>query len=298
MDHRYIADLLVFQAVAEAGSFTRAAAQLGKAQSGISHRVRALEARLGVALLARSTRSVRLTDAGKRLLEQTLPAFREIENGLQDASRRQNEVSGTLRLTVMEHPARAFLIPALKRLVAEHPNVAIDLHVSDRFTDIVKGGFDAGIRFGSHLEQDMVAVPISADIKAAVVGAPAYFKQRGRPEKLEDLGSHDCINYRTASYGDLFHWRFKQGSRSVELPVSGHLVLNDAPVMLEAASAGLGLAYTFEAHAAEHLASGQLEKCLDRFCPSWSGYHLFYPGRHQKSAALEALISQLKAAAR
>lgn len=153
MDQRYISDLLVFQAVAEAGSFTRAAARLGRAQSGISQRV----------LLARSTRSVGLTEAGKRLLEHTLPAFQGIETGLREAAQRKEEVSGTLRLTVMEHPARALLVPMLKRFLTDHPAVIVDLHVSDRFVDIVKGGFDAGIRFGSHLEQDMIAVSVSGD---------------------------------------------------------------------------------------------------------------------------------------
>jgi DNA-binding transcriptional LysR family regulator len=291
---RDIADLLIFQVVADTGSFTRAAAQLGRAQSGVSQSVRALEERLGVPLLARSTRSVRLTEAGKRLLELTLPALREVETGLSDAAKGHDRVSGTLRITVMEHPARKLLIPVLRRFADAYPEVTIDLHVSDRFTDIVEAGFDAGVRFGSHLEKDMVSVPISGDIRAAVVAAPDYFESRGRPERPEDLAGHDCINYRTASHGDLFRWMFRDGDKTIELPVSGRMLVNDGPVMIEAALAGLGLAYTFEPHVAEHLESGRLEKCLDAFCPVWSGYSLFFPSRHQKSPALSAFVQHLR----
>ncbi|RFA26242.1 LysR family transcriptional regulator [Alkalilimnicola ehrlichii] len=294
MDRRDIADLLVFQAIVEAGSFTRAAARMGRAQSGLSQAVSALEARLGVPLLARSTRSVRPTEAGQRLLEQVAPALRQIESGLLDVRQERDRPSGTLRLTAMEYPARAILVPALTEFLASYPGVRVDIHVSDRFTDIVKGGFDAGIRFGTHLEKDMVAVPVGPDISAAIVAAPAYYARRGRPERLEDLEAHDCLNYRTASHGDLFRWMFRQGARTVEIPVKGSATFNDAPVMIEAALAGLGLAYAFEPHVAEHLASGRLETCLDQFCPVWSGYHLYYPSRHQKSAALSALVQLLR----
>lgn len=294
MDRRDVADLLVFQAVAEAGSFTRAAARMGRAQSGLSQTVSALEARLGVALLARSTRSVRPTEAGQRLLEQVAPALRQIESGLSETRQGRGQPSGTLRLTAMEYPARAILMPALAEFLAHYPGVKVDLHVSDRFTDIVAGGFDAGIRFGTHLEKDMVAVPVGPDVNAAIVAAPAYYARRGRPERLDDLASHDCLNYRTASHGDLFRWMFQQGARTVEIPVEGSMIFNDAPVMIEAALAGLGLAYTFEPHVAEHLASGRLEACLRTFCPVWSGYHLYYPSRSRKSAALSALVKLLR----
>lgn len=294
MDRRDLADLLVFQAIAEAGSFTRAAARLGRAQSGLSQTVAALEARLGVPLLARSTRSVRPTEAGQRLLDQVAPALRQIESGLADARQERDRPSGTVRLTVMEYPARAILVPALSGFLARYPGVRVDVHVSDRFTDIVGGGFDAGIRFGTHLEKDMVAVPIGPDVKAAIVAAPSYYSRRGRPAGLEHLAAHDCLNYRTASHGDVFRWMFQQGGRTVEIPVEGPATFNDAPVMIEAALAGLGLAYTFSLHVAAHLAAGRLESCLDEFCPVWSGYHLYFPSRHQKSAALSALVAFLR----
>lgn len=294
MDRRDVADLLVFQAIVEAGSFTRAAARMGRAQSGLSHAIGALEVRLGVPLLARSTRSVRPTEAGQRLLERVAPALLQIESGLSEVRQERNQPSGTLRLTAMEYPARAILVPVLPDLLERYPGVKVDLHVSDRFTDIVKGGFDAGIRFGAHLEKDMIAVPVSPDIRAAIVAAPSYYARRGRPERLEDLAAHDCLNYRTASNGDLFRWMFREDARNIEIPVEGPAAFNDAPVMIEAAKAGLGLAYTFEPHISEHLSSGRLEACLEQFCPIWSGYHLYYPSRRQKSAALSALMKLLR----
>lgn len=298
MDRRDLADLLLFQAVAEEGSFTRAANRLGRAQSGLSQTIRALEKRLGIPLLARTTRTVRPTAAGRRLLETLSPALRQIEDGLAEMKQGHAGVSGTLRLTVMEYPARAILMPALPGFLARHPGVTIDLHVSDRLTNIVEGGFDAGIRLGAHLERDMVAVPIGPDIRAAVVAAPAYYARRGRPGRPEDLAAHDCINYRLASHGDAFRWLFRQGERTMQVAVKGPIALNDGPVLIQAALGGLGLAYIFEPHVSDHLASGRLERCLEAFCPTWSGYHLYYPGRHQKSAALTALVDHLRAGRR
>ncbi|MFB8343551.1 LysR family transcriptional regulator [Brucella cytisi] len=294
MDRRDLADLLVLQAVVEAGSFTRAAARLGRAQSGLSQTISALEARVGVPLLARSTRSVQPTEPGQRLLQQVTPALLQIERGLSEVRLERDQPSGTLRLTAMEYPARTILVPALPDFLARYPGVKLDFHISDQFTDIVKEGFDAGIRFGGHLEKDMVAVPVGPDVKAVIVGSPAYYARRGRPERLEDLLAHDCLNYRTASHGDPLRWMFRTGERNMVMPVEGVAAFNDGPVMIEAARAGLGLAYSFEPHIVDFLASGQLSTCLERFCPVWSGYHLYYPGRHQKSAALSAFVKHLQ----
>lgn len=294
MDRRDLADLLLLQAIADAGSFTRAATQLGRVQSGLSQAIGELEARLGVTLLARSTRSVRPTEAGQRLLDHVVPALRQIETGLMEVQHQRDQPTGTLRLTAMEYPARAILVPALGEFLARYPGVLVDIDVNDRFTDIVGGGFDAGIRFGTHLEKDMVAVPVGPDMKVAIVAAPSYFARRGRPNSLRDLAEHDCINYRAATHGDLFRWMLRDGTRTVEVLVGGSTILNDAPVMMQAAVAGLGLAYTFEPHVDQHLASGHLETCLEQFCPMWSGYHLYYPGRRQKSAALSAFVELLK----
>lgn len=294
LDRRDLADLLVFQAVADAGSFSRAAASLGRAQSGISQAISDLEGRLGVPLLARSTRSLRLTEAGQRLLERVAPALRQVAEGLDQASQGHDQPSGLLRITAMEHPARTVLIPALPSFLEKFPAVTVDVDVSDRFVDIVERGFDAGIRFGSHLQKDMVALPIGPDIRAVIVGSPAYFANHGKPQRLEDLAAHDCINYRTASHGDVFRWQFRQGKRTTELTVGGRMLVNHGPALVAATLAGLGLAYSFEPQVEEHLASGALETCLEAFCPTWSGYHLYYPGRLQKSAALAALVDHLR----
>lgn len=294
MDRRDLPDLQLFQIVAEEGSFTRAALRLGRAQSGISQAIAALEQRIGVPLLARTTRHVRPTEAGQRLLKSLGPALQMIEDGLTELSEARGGVVGTLRLTSIEYPARAIMIPALTGFMEQYPNVTVDLCISDQLTNIVEAGFDAGIRMGEHLEQDMSAMPLGPDLRAVVIGSPEYFARRGVPQCIEDLANHGCLNYRHASHGDLFRWSFKQGERRIEMAVNGPLVTNDAHTLIEAALAGQGLSYLFEPFVSEHLASGRLQVCLEAFCPLWSGYHLYYPGRHQKSPALAALVDYLQ----
>ncbi|EJB07008.1 transcriptional regulator [Rhizobium leguminosarum bv. trifolii WSM597] len=294
MDPKLIADLLVLQSVAEAGSFTRAAARMGRAQSGLSQAVRTLEERLGVPLLARTTRNVRLTEAGHNLLAEVEPALRQIENGLRTAAATSREPTGLIRITASDFPAQEILLPAVAELTATYPKIEVDIQVADQFVDIVKSGFDAGIRFGSHLEKDMVALPVGPDMKAAVVGSPDYFQRGGRPYRIDDLDIHDCINYRLASHGALYRWLFQDEGRAIEYRSQGRITLNDGRLLMEAAAMGLGLAYVFEAHAKRHLASGSLETCLEAFCPTWPGYHLYYPGRNQKAPALSALIKILR----
>jgi DNA-binding transcriptional LysR family regulator len=294
MDRRDLPDLQLFQIVAEEGSFTRAASRLGRAQSGISQAIAALEQRLGVPLLARTTRNVRPTQAGQRLLQSLSPALRMIDDALTELREARGGVVGTLRLTSIEYPARAIIVPALTGFMEQYPNVTVELSISDRLTDIVEAGFDAGIRMGAHLEQDMSAVPLGPDLRAVVTGSPDYFARRGVPKRLEDLADHACLNYRLASHGDLFRWPFRQGERRVEIAVKGQLITDDADTMIEAALSGQGLTYLFEPFVSEHLAAGRLQTCLEEFCPLWSGYHLYYPGRRQKSAALAALIDYLQ----
>lgn len=294
MDRRDLSDLLIFQAVAEAGSFTRAAAKMGRAQSGVSQSMSDLEVRLNVPLLARSTRSVRLTEAGQRLLEQISPALRQISDGLDVAKAGQDGLTGTVRLTAVAHAAREILVPALPEFFDQHPNVTVDLHVSDRFVDIVAEGFDAGVRFGSHLENDMISLPLGPDIGTVVVGAPSYFERRGRPQSPKDLSIHDCIGARSASHSDIFPWPFRQAERSIEMRVDCQFASNDAPIIVEAALKGLGLACTFAPLVAEHLETGKLETCLEPFCVAWSGYHIYYPSRRQKSAAMSEFIKLLQ----
>lgn len=294
MNRRDLPDLQLFKIVAEEGSFTRAALRLGRAQSGISQAIAALEQRIGVPLLARTTRHVRPTEAGQRLLKSLGPALQMIEDGLTELREARGGVFGTLRLTSIEYPARAIMIPALTGFMEQYPNVTVDLCISDQLTDIVEAGFDAGIRMGEHLEQDMSAMPLGPDLRAVVIGSPEYFARRGVPKCIEDLANHACLNYRHASHGDLFRWSFRQGERRIEMAVNGPLVTDDAHTLIEAALAGQGLSYLFEPFVSEHLASGRLQVCLEEFCPLWSGYHLYYPGRHQKSPALAALVEYLQ----
>jgi DNA-binding transcriptional LysR family regulator len=295
MDRRDILDLLVLQAVAEKGSFTRAAAALGRAQSGVSQSIRDLETRLGTALLNRSTRSISLTAAGERLLERAAPALRELTESLRDAATPPDAIAGTIRLTMSQDPAERIVAPVLHGFLEQHPSVRVEIDVSDRFEDIVDRRFDAGIRFGWHLEDDMVTVPLGPDISAAVVAAPNYIARHGMPQTIADLGAHECITYRTASHGDPFRWRLLRDGRLADIAVEGRITVNTGPTMIAAAVAGLGLGYTFEPFVATELASGTLVKCLDQACPTWPGYRLFYPGRHQKSAALSAFVDYLRA---
>lgn len=294
MDRRDLSDLLVFQAVAEAGSFTRAAAKIGRAQSGVSQTISDLEARLKVPLLARSTRSVRLTEAGQRLLDHVSPALRQISDGLEIARAGQDGVTGTLRLTAVAHAAQELLLPALPAFLEAHPNVSVDLHISDKFVDIVAEGFDAGVRLGSHLEQDMIGLPLGPHIETMVVGSPAYFSRRGRPQSLNDLSTHDCIGARSASHGDIFAWPFDQAGRRVEMRVDPRFATNDASVLIQAALNGLGLVCTFAPLVAPHIEAGTLEPCLTSYCVASPGYHIYYPSRRQKSAALSELIKVLE----
>ncbi len=294
MDRQDLSALIVLKAVAEAGSFTRASRQLNRAQSGVSQTIRELEARLGIALLARTTRSVRLTEAGSRLLEDVGPALMQISDSLTRAKSGATEPAGTVRITTLEHPGQTILVPAIAELQKRYPAVEVDLHVSDRLTDIVNGGFDAGVRLAGHLEKDMAALPISPDLRGVVVGSPRYFERHGKPRELEDLRRHDCINYRLATHGVRYRWLFQKSGRPIEVAVSGTLTVHGTAVLLEAVRRGIGLGYVFEPLAAADLAEGTLETCLEPYAPSWSRYHLYYPDRRQKSPALKAFIEVLR----
>ncbi|MBQ2262126.1 MAG: LysR family transcriptional regulator [Loktanella sp.] len=294
MDRSDLVDLQAFAAVAEEGSFTRAAARLGRAQSGVSQAVSGLEERLGSALFRRSTRSVRLTESGQRLLDVVAPALLAIDAELSGIRQGRAEVAGHVRLTVMAHPARAIVLPALREFLDKYPAVTVDLDVSDRLTDIVAGGFDAGIRFGRHLEQDMVAVPLGPDISTVIVASLDYFARHGVPEDPADLSRHACLNYRTASHGDLYRWGLRRGTKSLDVDVSGPVITNDGATLIDAAREGIGLAMVIEPLVRDDLAAGRLIACLAPFCPTWAGYHIYYPSRRQKSAALTALVDHLR----
>ena len=289
-----LADLSAFTVVAAEGSFTRAAARLGMSQSALSHAMRALEERLGVRLLARTTRSVATTEAGDALLLSLRPAFDDIAAGLAVLGAKRDTPSGTVRLTMTRQAARSIIEPVLPALMAQFPDIRIEVDIDDGFTDIVASRFDAGIRFGESLEQDMVAVRVGADVRATLVASPAYLALHGAPESPRALDGHRCINYRMVTAGGLHAWLFEQDGRRFEVRVEGVLVFNDGDLIAAAALDGLGIAYLYDDQVAGHIAAGRLMRPLDGWCPTLPGYFLYYPSRRHTPAALAALVTALR----
>jgi DNA-binding transcriptional LysR family regulator len=287
-------DLEAFLAVARERSFTRAAAKLGVSQSALSQTLRGLEARLGLRLLTRTTRSVAPTEAGERLLQALGPAFDQIDSTLAALSEFREKPSGTIRITAGDHPVDTILMPALERLLPDYPDIKVEVDVDNTLTDIVAGRYDAGIRFGEQVAKDMVAVRIGPDMRMAVIGAPAYFARRPRPKVPQDLTEHACINMRLPTYGSLYAWELEKGKRELRVQVEGQLVFNYAPLLLRAALAGLGLACVFEDQVQEHIAEGRLIRVLVDWCPPFPGYHLYYPSRRQPTSAFALLVEALR----
>ncbi len=294
MPRENISDLRAFIAVARERSFTRAAAQLGVSQSALSHTIRALEERLGLRLLTRTTRSVSPTEAGERLLDTVAPRFEEIETELAALSALRDKPAGTIRITTAEHAANTVLWPKLARLLPEYPEVRVEINVNYGLSDIVAERFDAGVRLGEQVAKDMVAVRIGPDFSSAVVGAPAYFARRPRPRKPQDLIGHNCINLRLPTYGGLYVWEFERNRRELNIRVEGQCVFNTAAMRLDAALAGSGLAYLPEDLVQEHIKQGRLVRVLADWCPPFAGYHLYYPSRRQPSPAFALLVDALR----
>ncbi|NTX67879.1 LysR family transcriptional regulator [Lelliottia amnigena] len=287
-------DLLSFMVVARERSFTRAAAQLGVSQSALSHAMRNLEARLDVRLLTRTTRSVVPTEAGEQLLMRLTPHLLEIEQELTALRDRRDRPAGNIRLSAGEHAMSAVLWPVLKPFMAHYPDINIEVTVDNGLTDIVDGRFDAGVRLGEQIAKDMVAVRIAPDMQMAVVGSAAYFAKNGVPETPEQLEHHRCINMRLPTLGGLYAWEFRHDGREIRVRVDGQLTLNSLPQRLDAAVAGLGLAYVPEESAAAQLADGRLTRVLESWCPSFEGYHLYYPSRRQHTTAFTLLVEALR----
>jgi DNA-binding transcriptional LysR family regulator len=286
-------DLIAFLAVARERSFTRAAAQLGVSQSALSHTVRALEARLGLRLLTRTTRSVAPTEAGERLIRTIGPHFEGIDAELAALTALREKPSGTLRITAGEHAAETILWPALEKLLPAYPEVTIELVVDNGFTDIVAERLDAGVRLGEQVAKDMIAVRVGPDLRMAVVGSPSYFAQRLKPRTPQDLTAHACVNLRLPTYGGLYAWEFEKAGRALKVRVEGPLALTSSALALKAALAGFGLAYVPEDRAQPYLADGRLIRALGDWCPPFSGYHLYYPSRRQPTPAFALLVDAL-----
>ncbi len=287
-------DLAAFIAVARERSFTKAAARLGLSQSALSHTITALEKRLGVRLLSRSTRSVSATTAGERLLATVGPRMDEIESELAALSDFRDRPAGTIRITAGEHSAEAVLWPALARLLPDYPDIHVEVMVDYGLTDIVAERYDAGVRLGEQVAKDMVAVRIGPDMRMAVVGAPAYFETRPKPLTPHDLTQHSCINMRLPTYGGIYAWEFEKGGHELRVRVEGQLVFNNIALRLNAARQGLGLTYLPEDVVAADLKDGRLVRVLEDWCEPFPGYHLYYPSRRQPSAAFALLVSALR----
>jgi DNA-binding transcriptional LysR family regulator len=294
MQRGHLDDLLAFIAVGRERSFTKAAAKLGVSQSALSHTIRELEARLGVRLLTRTTRSVASTEAGERLLQNIAPRFEEIEAALGAVRELRAKPAGAIRITATEYAADAILLPKLAEFLPAYPDIKIEIVIDYGLTDIVAQRFDAGVRSGEQVAKDMIAVRIGPDLRMAVVGAPSYFQNRPEPKKPQDLIGHNCIGLRLPTHGGLYAWEFEKGGRELRVRIEGQLIYNTTAQMLSAALAGLGLAYVPEGLVQDHLAERRLKRVLEDWCLPYSGYHLYYPSRRQPSAAFALLVDALR----
>jgi len=287
-------DIVAFLAVAREKSFTKSAAKLGVSQSALSHTIRALETRLGLRLLTRTTRSVSPTEAGERLLSAVGPHFADIQAELEALGALRSQPSGKVRITAGLHSTETILWPKLQPLLRKHPAVQVEIIVDYGLTNIVADRFDAGVRLGEQVAKDMVAVRIGPDFRFVVVAAPSYFKGRPEPKTPQDLTSHSCINIRMPTYGGLYAWEFEREGRELNVRVDGQLVFNNSKQILDAVLAGFGVAYLPEDTAAPHIARGRLRQVLDCWCAPFPGYHLYFPSRRQAAPAFSLVIDALR----
>ncbi|VVP66177.1 HTH-type transcriptional regulator PgrR [Pseudomonas fluorescens] len=289
------ADLSIFLCVASHLNFSRAAVELGVTPSALSHSVRTLENRLGVRLFNRTTRSVGLTEAGDRLHARLKPAFRDIDDALEDLNNYRDKPSGSLRITAGRQAAELVLLPLACRFLEEYPDVKLEVVADDGLVDVVSGGFDAGVRFGARLEADMVSLPIGAYMRSVVVGSPVFFERHPVPHTPEDLHGLPCIRHRFPS-GSLYRWEFERGGIAQEIEVDGPLTLGDVSLMVGPALQGVGLAYVFADMVQAPMADGRLIQVLSDWCPFYPGLHLYYPSRRHVPATLKAFIEFARAA--
>lgn len=285
-------DLAVFVAVAEAKSFTKAAAKLGLSTSAISHAMTGLEQRLGMRLLHRTTRSVAPTDAGERLLTTLVPAMGHVAAALDELAELREEPSGVVRLTVYRDAVR-LLAPRLRELARKHPKIVLEILADDSLRDIVAERFDAGVRLGEMLDKDMVSVRVGPDERAAIVATPEYFERHPTPQTPQDLRAHLGVNYRHAS-GSIYKWELERDGRAVTVAMESALITNDASLLFESALAGIGLVYLWESHVTAQIAAGTLVRVLEDWCPPFPGSFLYWPSRRHVTPALRAVIETLR----
>ncbi|PMX03119.1 LysR family transcriptional regulator [Pseudomonas sp. FW215-R2] len=287
-------DLLAFLAVARERSFTKAAAKLGVSQSALSHTVRALEARLGLRLLTRTTRSVSPTEAGERLLKRVGPRFEEIEHELALLSDLRDTPTGKIRINAMDFSLDLVLRPVLKTFLPEYPDISVEVCCDYNFVDIAAQGFDAGVRLGEDVAEGMIATRIGPDICMSVVGSPAYFANRALPQTPRDLVQHQCNNLRLPTNGGLYAWEFKKDNEALNVRVSGQITYNGVYHLLDAALDGFGLSYVPTDIVASYVANGRLIRVLEDWSPQFPGFHLYYPNRRQTSPAFALLVDALR----
>src|SRR2546427_869592 len=280
--------------VAEKRSFRAAAAELRVTASAVSQIVRALEERVGVRLLQRTTRNVGLTEAGVHFIAQLKPAFHGIDVAFESLSALRGRPSGLLRLTMLRTGYSDVLKPKLASFLAAYPDIRIDLSLDEALSNIVAEGFDAGIRLGHSLDREMIAVRISPEQRLVVVGSPSYFARRGKPARPRDLHDHDCVSLRKSTSGTVNRWKFVEDGKDLEIAVEGHVVTNDGAVLVDAAAEGIGLAYVFENMVSALVSEKRLVRVLDKYCPQIPGYFLYYPSRLNLAPKLKVLIDFLK----
>jgi len=286
--------MAVFVAVAEAKGFRAAGERLGVSGSAVSQALRRLEERLGVALVRRTTRSVNLTEAGERLYASARPALEDLRAAATAVSEMSGEPRGTLRIQVAG-AAESFLSGALLAdFLGAHPQIRLDVLVSDQPIDIVAEGFDAGIRLGEVIDRDMIAVPVSGDLRLVVVGAPSYFARRKKPKHPRDLVEHDCINWHPTAETPPYRWEFTENGRDFSVDVRARVLTNDPALNVRLAIAGAGLTLADESRSRDALARGELVAVLEKFSTPFPGFYLYYPQRRQASPALRALVDYLR----
>lgn len=294
MQREELGDLLAFLAVAEEESFTKAAARLGTSQSSLSLIIKRLEARLGVRLLTRTTRSVAPTEAGEQLFSTLAPAFGTIEAQLSALSEFRDKPAGNFRITAGQHSIDTILWPKLSAFLLAYPDIKVELVAESALTDIVAERFDAGVRLGDQVEKDMIAVRIGPPARMIVVGAPSCLRARPPPKTPQELTTHRCINLRLPSYGGFYAWEFERDGHEVRVRVDGQVAFNGVPQIVKAALDGFGLTYVHEDVVREYLKNGRLVQVLDDWTPPFPGYHLYYPSRRHPSPAFTLLVEALK----
>ena len=294
MRREEIADLVAFLVVAEERSFTKAAQRLSMAQSGLSQIVRRIEERLGVRLLSRTTRSVAPTEAGERLIATLGPMLHELDEAVASLGDLRDRPSGTIRITTVEHAAKTLLIPAMKRLLPDNPDIKVDITIDYGLSDVVSDRFDAGIRLGGDIARDMIAVRIGPDMPMAIIGSPEYFRKRSLPSSPAQLVDHRAVNLRLPTSGTLNGWRLRRGGRETRVRIEGPLALNSIDLILDATLDGHGLAYLPLDQVQPHIDAGRLVRVLAKFTPDLPGYHLYYPNRRHSSAAFSLFVETLR----